>query len=71
MIRRAGETGQDGRFVLNGIQAIPGDKISVLVSNNGVVQAEYLISAVTAPALRCPGTRKKMQALRPGRRGCR
>ena len=41
VVRRAGETDRDGRFVLNGLQAIDGDRISILVSNNGVVQVEY------------------------------
>ena len=41
VVRRAGKTDRDGRFVLNGLQAIDGDRISILVSNNGVVQVEY------------------------------
>ena len=39
--RPSGETDREGRFVINGVQAVSGDRISVLVDNNGVVQAAY------------------------------
>ncbi len=41
VVRQSASTDNNGHFVLDGVKAIAGDRISVLVSDNGVVQAEY------------------------------
>ena len=35
-------TGNDGKFTIDGIKAVPGDRISVLITNNNIDQIVYL-----------------------------
>ena len=49
-LRPTAITDQDGRFTMNGVLAMPGDRISVLLDDNGVAQAEYRVLPREGPA---------------------